>query len=120
MVERLQEVIGIHDMTANEYQMAALRTAQIDDGFPDDLLLNGILGLCGETGETADLVKKSFFQGHDLDLEKVAEELGDIAWYLAVTAHSIGYSLDAIFRMNVEKLMERYPDGFSKERSIHR
>ena len=105
-------------MTGNEYQVAALRTAGTMER--DELLMNGVLGLCGETGEVADLVKKATFQGHILSHEKVAEELGDVAWYLAVTAHAVGYDLDTIFQMNVDKLMKRYPDGFDAERSIHR
>ena len=107
-------------MTINEYQAAALRTAQTDKFSANDLLLNSALGLCGESGEVADLVKKHHFQGHDLDLEHVAKELGDIAWYLAVGAYAIGYDLETILRMNKEKLEARYPNGFSADRSLHR
>ena len=107
-------------MTINEYQTAALRTAQTDKLSASDLLLNSALGLCGESGEVADLVKKHLFQGHDLDLDHVAKELGDIAWYLAVGAYSIGYDLEKILQMNVDKLKARYPDGFSVDRSLHR
>lgn len=105
-------------MTINGYQNAALRTA------PDlpwrDLMLNGVLGLCGESGECADMVKKAMFQGHTLDKEHLAKELGDVAWYLAVTAFAIGYDLEAVLQMNVDKLRKRYPDGFDTERSQHR
>ena len=107
-------------MTINEYQTAALRTAQTDKLMASDLLLNSALGLCGESGEVADLLKKYHFQGHDLDLEHIAKELGDIAWYLAVGAYSIGYDLETILQMNVDKLKARYPDGFSTDRSLHR
>ena len=107
-------------MTINEYQAAALRTAQTDKFSTSDLLLNSALGLCGESGEVADLVKKHLFQGHDLDLDHVAKELGDISWYLAVGAYAIGLDLETIFRMNKEKLEARYPDGFSADRSLHR
>ena len=107
-------------MTINEYQAAALRTAQTDKFLASDLLLNSALGLCGESGEVADLVKKHRFQGHDLDFEHIAKELGDIAWYLAVGAYAIGFDLESIFRMNKEKLEARYPDGFSTDRSLHR
>ena len=107
-------------MTINEYQLAALRTAQTDKLTASDLLLNSALGLCGESGEVADLVKKHRFQGHDLDFDHVAKELGDIAWYLAVGAYSIGYDLETILQMNVDKLKARYPDGFSTDRSLHR
>ena len=107
-------------MTINEYQTAALRTAQTDKLTASDLLLNSALGLCGESGEVADLVKKHLFQGHDLDLEHIAKELGDIAWYLAVGAYGIGYDLETILQMNVDKLKARYPNGFSTDRSLHR
>ena len=107
-------------MTINEYQTAALRTAQTDKFYAIDILLNSALGLCGESGEVADLVKKHLFQGHDLDLDHVAKELGDISWYLAVGAYAIGFDLESIFRMNKEKLEARYPDGFSTDRSLHR
>ena len=107
-------------MTINEYQTAALRTAQTDKLTARELLLNSALGLCGESGEVADLLKKYHFQGHNLDLNHVAKELGDIAWYLAVGAYSIGYDLETILQMNVDKLKARYPDGFSTDRSLHR
>ena len=107
-------------MTINEYQTAALRTAQTDKLTANELLLNAALGLCGESGEVADLVKKHSFQGHDLDFEHIAKELGDISWYLAVGAYAIGLDLESIFRMNIEKLEARYPDGFSTDRSLHR
>ena len=107
-------------MTINEYQAAALRTAQTDKLSKSAILLNAALGLCGESGEVADLVKKHRFQGHDLDLDHVAKELGDISWYLAVGAYSIGYDLEKILQMNVDKLKSRYPDGFSTDRSLHR
>ena len=107
-------------MTINEYQTAALRTAQTDKFSARELLLNSVLGLCGESGEVADLVKKHRFQGHDFDFDHVAKELGDVAWYLAVGAYAIGFDLESIFRMNKEKLEARYPDGFSADRSLHR
>ena len=107
-------------MTINEYQTAALRTAQTDKLTARELLLNSALGLCGESGEVADLVKKHRFQGHDLDFDHIAKELGDIAWYLAVGAYAIGLDLESIFRMNIEKLKARYPNGFSTDRSLHR
>lgn len=107
-------------MTINEYQTAALRTAQADKLTANELLLNAALGLCGESGEVADLVKKHRFQGHDLDFDHIAKELGDIAWYLAVGAYAIGYDLETILQMNVDKLKARYPDGFSTDRSLNR
>lgn len=105
-------------MTGNEYQKAALRTANAK--YNEDLLVNGVMGLCGESGECVDMVKKFLFQNHDLDKEHLAKELGDVAWYLAVSAHAIDYDLDTIFQMNVDKLWARYPNGFDTEHSLHR
>ena len=108
-------------MDANQYQEAALRTLNLDAyDKPYALLTDGVMGLCGESGECIDLVKKFLFQGHELDRAKLAEELGDVAWYLAVTAKAIGCTLDTIFQMNIEKLRKRYPDGFTPNQSINR
>lgn len=105
-------------MTANEYQQLALRTAGTDNYC--DLMVNGVMGLAGESGECVDLVKKMLFQGHPMNHEHLAKELGDVAWYLAVTAHAIGYTLEEVLQMNVDKLKARYPDGFSEDRSRNR
>ena len=74
----------------------------------------------GKTGEAIDILKKHLFQGHELDTEHMAKELGDVAWYLAVSANAIGYDLETIMQMNVDKLKARYPDGFDAEHSLHR
>lgn len=106
-------------MHPNEYQNEALRTAPTCTSYLH-LLMNGVMGLAGESGEAVDLVKKHVFHNHDLDREHLAKELGDIAWYLAVTAHTIGYDLETILQMNVDKLRKRYPEGFDPDRSQHR
>ena len=106
-------------MTINEYQNLAMRTSNKDLS-PDYHLLNGALGLCGESGEVADMVKKNFMQGHDLDLDHIAKELGDVLWYVAETATAIGVDLETIMKMNIDKLKARYPDGFSADRSQNR
>lgn len=105
-------------MTPNEYQVEALRTAGTNDCM--DLMVNGVMGLAGESGECVDLVKKYVFQKHELDKAHLAKELGDVAWYLAVTAYAIGYDLETILQMNVDKLRKRYPGGFDPDRSQHR
>lgn len=106
-------------MEINEYQRLAMTTANpaLDH---KETLINGVMGLCGESGEAIDIVKKWLAQGHELDREHLAKELGDVAWYLARTATAIGYDLDTILRMNLEKLQKRYPQGFSTEDSLHR
>lgn len=106
-------------MTINEYQKEAMRTASgMNKHFP--LELNGVMGLAGEAGECVDMMKKHLFQGHKLDKEHLVKELGDVAWYLAVTAYAIGCDLETVMQMNVDKLRKRYPDGFDPERSQNR
>lgn len=123
-------------MTINEYQQLALRTDPLNSPYSAFVaslsdfygkldhnhlhLLEGLLGLSGEAGEAADLMKKYLFQGHPFDREHMAKELGDVAWYLAVSADALGYDLEDIFRMNIEKLRARYPEGFEVEKSLHR
>lgn len=106
-------------MTINEYQQGALRTLNKTLN-PLQQLTDGLMGLNGEAGEAIDILKKHMFQGHSLDKEHLAKELGDVAWYLAITADAIGYELEAIMQMNLNKLYSRYPDGFKAENSIQR
>ena len=106
-------------MTINEYQQMALRTESPTTTITDRML-QGAMGLCGESGEYIDILKKHMFQGHDLDEEHMAKELGDIAWYLAVSADAIDYDLETIFKMNIDKLKARYPEGFEVSKSTDR
>ena len=106
-------------MTINEYQRLAMTT--LNPGLSKkDVLINGVMGLCGESGEAIDIVKKWLAQGHELDKDKLTKELGDIAWYLAETATALDLSLEDVFAANIEKLRKRFPEGFDAERSIHR
>ena len=103
-------------MTINEYQALAMRTCNPDLA-KQDILINGVMGLCGEAGEAIDLVKKHLAQGHPLDVEHLVKELGDVAWYLAETATAIDIPLETIFQMNIDKLKKRFPEGFDTDRS---
>ena len=106
-------------MTINEYQELAMRTVNPDLD-KKDMLINSVMGLCGESGEAIDIVKKWFAHGHELDTEHFKKELGDIAWYLAEAATAVGVKLEDILEANIEKLKKRYPEGFETKRSIER
>ncbi len=106
-------------MTINEYQKLAMVTLNPELS-KKDVLINGVMGLCGESGEAIDIVKKHLHQGHELDKEKLAKELGDIAWYLAETAWALDIPLEEILQGNIDKLKRRFPEGFSTERSVMR
>ena len=106
-------------MTINEYQKLAMTTLNPELS-RKDVLINGVMGLCGEAGEAIDIVKKHLHQGHKLDKDKLVKELGDIAWYLAETATALDVSLEDVLERNIDKLKARYPEGFSTERSVNR
>ena len=123
-------------MTINEYQHLAMRTndeqgtdrllqrIKQDTTFtnPDIIgeLLNGALGLTGEAGEVADEIKKYIFHNHDLNRDAICKELGDVMWYIALICTALNISLEYVMSQNINKLMERYPEGFSSEASKHR
>ena len=130
-------------MNANKYQKLATRT---NDGKASDRLIgkmqeydmkfsneysnnecvdiggifNACLGLSGEVGEFNDMIKKWVFHEKDLDMEHAKKEAGDILWYVAMLCESFGWNMGEIMRMNVDKLIARYPDGFDVERANHR
>ena len=106
-------------MNVNEYQKQAMATLNPALN-RKDVLINSVMGLCGESGEAIDIVKKWLAQGHALDKDHLAKELGDIAWYLAEAATALDLSLEEILQANIDKLKKRYPDGFDTERSMIR
>lgn len=103
-------------MELNKYQSISMRTAEPHE----NELLNYGLGLTGEAGEVAELIKKSQFHGHDIGIDKIKKELGDVLWYLSQIARLAGLTLEEIAIANIEKLKLRYPDGFTVENSIKR
>lgn len=103
------------DMNANEYQRKAMRTAthKCYD------LANAALGLTGEAGEVADIIKKHLYQGHDLYPSEVIEELGDVIWYVALMADYFNVTLGFVMQQNITKLKARYPEGFDPVKSVN-
>lgn len=108
-------------MDADRYQTLAMRTFREQPQRRDELI-NCALGMAGEAGEVADLVKKHAFHSHPLDERKVLLEIGDVLWYAATMCDSLGVTLSHVMDMNIEKLNARYPspDGFEVERSMNR
>lgn len=107
-------------MNFKEYENKALRTkGTYTDNI--DQLINGVMGLCGESGEVIDVVKKYLYQGHELDENKIIDELGDVFWYINLCANALNVDLEEVARRNVEKLEKRYPKGyFRAEDSVNR
>lgn len=101
------------------YREFVLRTA--NGGVTQDMhRVNAALGLCGEAGEFADVVKKWFAQGHALDRDKAIKELGDVRWYLELAAWALGTTLEEVEQRNIAKLSARYPNGFDTNASLNR
>ena len=106
-------------MQVNEYQKAAMETLNPALN-QKEVLINSVMGLCGESGEAIDIVKKWMMQGHELDKEHLVKELGDVAWYLAEAATALNVPLEVIFQGNLDKLRRRFPNGFDTEASVNR
>jgi NTP pyrophosphatase (non-canonical NTP hydrolase) len=105
-----------------EYQNDVVRTLAEHPDKEFGLAILG-LGLTGEAGEAADIIKKVVGHKHPLDEAtslKLLAELGDILWYVTAIAATLDIGLDVIVQYNVEKLRKRYPEGFSSERSLNR
>lgn len=100
------------------YQEAVKRTCATRDR--DDTTKLALIGLQDELGEIAGPIKKYLWHGHSLDLNHIQDEVGDFLWYLATLCNSLDISLEDAIQGNIEKLRERYPNGFSTERSINR
>ena len=106
-------------MQVNEYQKAAMATLNpvLDK---KDVHINSVMGLCGESGEAIEIVEKWLMQGQELDKEHLVRELGDVAWYLAEAATALDIPLEAVFQGNLDKLRQRFPNGFDTGASVNR
>jgi len=97
-------------MNFSEYQERANATAIYNTKFS---ILYPTLGLAGEAGEVAEKVKKIIRDNKNIvdEREDIAKELGDVLWYVAAVARDIGFKLEAIAEMNIEKLESRKERG---------
>lgn len=111
-------------MNASEYQVLAARTLIDAPGFdiPDNdvMIVWNAIGLAGEAGEVAELVKKGIFHQHGLDLVKFRNEIGDVLWYTAALCTKCGFDMGEIMEENIEKLRIRYPAGYTAADSVRR
>ncbi|TDP59831.1 nucleoside triphosphate pyrophosphohydrolase family protein [Aminicella lysinilytica] len=119
-------------LTTKEYQEQAMRTndgevrsrlmIKLNGNMTNNIseVIMGCLGLSGEVGELNDLVKKYIFHESHMDDIKFRKELGDICWYIALICHACNYDLGEIMEMNIEKLKNRYPEGFDVEKANNR
>jgi NTP pyrophosphatase (non-canonical NTP hydrolase) len=92
------------------------RLVELDEkGANIERLLTGAVGAAAESGELLEVVKKLIFQGKNWNEETkfhLKRELGDLIWYIAQICIALDTSLDEIVKMNIEKLLKRYPEGY--------
>lgn len=103
--------------TLNAYQHDAARTISATD--LEDMVAHALFGMAAEVGELHSLHQK-LYQGHPFDRQHAMRELGDILWMLAEYATAMKWDLGEVAEVNIEKLRQRYPDGFNAENSLHR
>ncbi len=96
----------------------AMNSRLEDDGLKR--LLHAGIGLSTEGGEFLDALKKHIFYGKELDRVNLAEELGDIFWYLAIASDELGIEFETVMNRNIEKLKARYGEKFSEEKAEKR
>lgn len=108
-------------MKAEEFMKAALRTEAVGiKGEINERALHAAIGLCTESGELIDALKKSMFYGRELDLVNVKEEAGDILWYLAILFDEIGTDFETEMERVINKLKTRFPEKFTEEAAYTR
>ena len=105
-------------MTLNEYQRLAARTIAPEMDVMD-CVQHGLHGMVSEIGELHALYQKDY-QGHKFDPEHAKKEVGDLLWFIAEYSGAMGWTLEDVAQTNIDKLMARYPAGFSAENSLHR
>lgn len=105
-------------MELNEYRIKSLRTIRTLEG--DMAIANAAMGLCGETGELVDHLKKHLFHKAPLNMRHVLKEVGDVVFYLNWIVVMFGLSWDDILSANIAKLVARYPNGFNEDDANNR
>ena len=116
----LEQITEIKDtMSLNDYQVKSKRTLN-QELTKEQTVSNMIMGILGETGEVADIIKKHYYQGHDMDIEHIKEEIGDVMFYIVNLCNVLDLDLEALLYQNHTKLMKRYPNGFNEKDSIER
>lgn len=107
------------DYTLNDFQNDCLRTTNRKLDWKDTVT-NCILGASGEVAEISEHFKKHWYHGHELDLNKIIVEIGDVMFYLAWLSDTLGFELEGVAEAVIKKLKKRYGETFNEELSINR
>jgi NTP pyrophosphatase (non-canonical NTP hydrolase) len=114
--ERYKEFVNAVTSNESKDHLSFLERVAVlnQEGFPVERLLTASVGLCAESGEFTEVVKKIIFQGKPVNednLFHLKRELGDIMWYVMQACMGLGVTLEEVVEMNVDKLKSRYPGG---------
>ena len=94
------------------FQREARRSLR--DALPYEAMCSNMcMGLAGEIGEVIDIMKKHIYQGKELDITDVIEEVGDVLWYIANFCNVNNITMDECMESNIKKLRKRFPNGFT-------
>jgi NTP pyrophosphatase (non-canonical NTP hydrolase) len=116
-VEKIENTMTSENYVANALNTEAQVTPEMIERLstPETIrLLHAAMGLCTESGEFMDMLKKHIFYGRKLDLVNAKEEIGDSMWYVAIAIDVLKTSLDEVMTVNIDKLKERYPEKFTE------
>ena len=118
MIDFIKYAQFVNEVTSDEsksYPDFAARVHELEeDGIYVERLLTAAVGLCAESGEFTEVVKKMIFQGKPPTQENLfhlKREMGDIMWYFMQACMALDVSPEEIIEMNVDKLKSRYPGG---------
>lgn len=107
-------------MNLDLYSLLAIRTLN-DLESSEANLAHMALGITGEAGEVADIIKKHYAYGKPLDTLHLIEEVGDIMFYLNGLLVEVGADWNEVLEVNIKKLEARYPDlKFNADHAINR
>ena len=118
MIDFIKYAKFINEVTSQESKENSVFFERLEylknKDFPSERLLTAAVGLCAESGEFTEVIKKIIFQGKEPTEENLfhlKREMGDIMWYFMQACMALDVSPEEIIEMNVEKLKSRYPGG---------
>lgn len=107
------------EMTERSWTTEELATAATKD-MQLARILHAMIGMCTESAELQDMIKKHLIYGKAFDIANVVEECGDQLWYIALALDAAGVTMEDAMQRNITKLRLRYPDKFTNEHALNR
>jgi NTP pyrophosphatase (non-canonical NTP hydrolase) len=110
-----QFVDAVTSDASRDFLALTERLVELDEkGANIERLMTGGVGMCAESGEFLEIIKKMVYQGKEWtpDVKNhLLRELGDIMWYVAQAIIALDTSMEEVIQINIDKLSARYPGG---------